>query len=103
MGARYYRRDGTPYTMLEWARDFENPSVKKVAYDEVGDVGISTVWLGLNHQFGDGPPLIFETMVFNGPLDQEQERYSTEAEALAGHTRMVERVKELKDEAEEAD
>ena len=53
---------------------------------------VSTVWLGLDHQFGDGPPLIFETMVFPsnedfGDLDSR--RYSTEQEAVAGHATMV--------------
>lgn len=50
---------------------------------------VSTVWLGFDHRWwGDGAPLIFETMVFPvkgdfGNIDGE--RYSTEAEALAGH------------------
>jgi len=57
-----------------------------------GTVDVSTIWLGLNHQWGDGPPLIFETMVFGGGLDQEQERYSTESEALVGHAAMCARV-----------
>jgi hypothetical protein len=30
-------------------------------------------------------------MVFGGPNDEEQERYSTEEEAKAGHAAMVER------------
>jgi hypothetical protein len=58
---------------------------------------VSTVWLGLDHRFGDGLPLIFETMVFPakdgavtswGELDSN--RYSTEEEAVAGHNAMVE-------------
>ena len=53
---------------------------------------VSTVWMGLNHRFGDGPPLIFETMVFPSRDDMgdlDSDRYSTEAEAFAGHERMV--------------
>lgn len=50
---------------------------------------VSTVFLGLDHQFGGGPPLIFETMVFttdtNDPADGICERYSTWNEALKGH------------------
>lgn len=49
--------------------------------------GVSTVFLGLDHNFGGGPPLIFETMIF--PSNNSSEtgcwRYSTEAEALEGH------------------
>lgn len=53
---------------------------------------VSTVFLGLDHQYGDGPPLLFETMVFGGPLDHEMNRYSTWNEAEKGHQEMVERV-----------
>jgi len=55
---------------------------------------VSTVWLGLDHCFGDGPPVIFETMVFTTKEsldDLDCKRYSTEAEALAGHAKMVEK------------
>jgi uncharacterized protein YcaQ len=62
------------------------------------------VWLGLDHSFGFGQPLIFETMIhsltlyphnFFGRLhlgpewDDYQERYSTETEAVAGHEQLV--------------
>lgn len=49
---------------------------------------ISTVFLGLDHGHGSGPPLLYETMVFGGPMNQEEQRYSTRREALAGHARM---------------
>ena len=55
-------------------------------------VTVSTVWLGMDHSFGDGPPLIFETMVFGGELDQECDRYTTEEQAQQGHAAMVARV-----------
>lgn len=31
---------------------------------EIGDYIVSTVDLGLDHSFGDGPPLYYETMIF---------------------------------------
>ena len=52
-------------------------------------VTISTVFLGLDHAWGDGPPLLFETMIFGGSHDQYQERYSSKKEALAGHKQAV--------------
>jgi len=72
---------------------------RRVAFTDLDDRGrISTVFLGIDHSFGFGEgPLLFETMVFNGPLDGEQDRYSTWDEAEAGHKAMVERVKELAD------
>ena len=49
---------------------------------------ISTVFLGLDHQFNEiGKPLIFETMVF--PECEICERYSTWEEAEKGHKKVV--------------
>ena len=70
------------------------PEYKRVGLNNVGEISISTVWLGLDHQYGDGPPLIFETMQFGGEADQEMARYSTLEEAHAGHDAWVKRVKE---------
>jgi hypothetical protein len=60
----------------------------------VGVSKVSTVFLCLDHQFAGGPPILWETMVFGGALDQEQDRCSgTREQAEAMHQRMVERVK----------
>ncbi len=77
-----------PVTLLEWARSFETAD-RKVAFTEIGDIRISTVFLGLDHSYGDGPPLWFETMTFGGEHDNEQDRYTTLEEAMRGHDRMV--------------
>lgn len=53
-------------------------------------VNVSTVFLGVDHQFGEGPPLIFETMIFGGNRDQDQWRYSTYEQAASGHRAVVE-------------
>jgi len=70
--------------ILKWGEWFRT-SERHLAEDQIGEVCISTVFLGLDHQFGDGPPLLWETMIFGGEHDQYQERYSTREEALAGH------------------
>lgn len=94
--SRYYKRDGTPYPegdegLFEWGRDLGDPKKKIVKQEELPNGKfVSTVWLGLDHQFGDGPPLIFETMVFSPDRnDEDMERYTTEEEALKGHEEMV--------------
>ena len=79
--------------LLTWAKWFETAN-RHVAKTEIGDVRISTVFLGLDHSWVGGPPLLFETLVFGGELDQEQERYSTWDEAEEGHKRMVKRARE---------
>lgn len=57
------------------------------------DVRVSTVFLGLDHSYGDGPPILFETMVFiGGNGGGEQERYCTWAEAEEGHANMVAKI-----------
>jgi hypothetical protein len=68
-----------------WGGWFRTSESHLLAEDQIGEVCISTVFLGLDHQFGDGPPLLWETMIFGGEHDQYQERYSTREEALAGH------------------
>lgn len=88
----YFDKNGDPMALMEWASKFEDMDYKVVAFDDGKVYRVSTVWLGLDHNFaGDGPPLIFESMVF--PLssyeDQACRRYSTEAEALAGHAELV--------------
>ena len=61
---------------------------KRVALDEIGEACVSTVFLG-DSVTDDDEPEFFETMVFGGPLDQEQWRYVTYAEAVAGHRLVV--------------
>lgn len=82
--------------LVTWARWFEeNRSKRVVAKTELPDKGstVSTVFLGLDHAYGEGDPQIFETLVFDGKLEGEMNRYSTWDEAEAGHKAMVERVK----------
>lgn len=57
-------------------------------------VKVSTIFLGIDHSFGNGPLQLFETMIFGGKLDQEMWRYSTWEEAEKGHQTAVNKVKE---------
>ncbi len=80
--------------LLRWSRWFETAD-RKIAKTQISeDVEVSTVFLGLNHSFGDGPPLIYETMVFGGEHDGEMNRYSTREESLKGHKEMVRKCEE---------
>ena len=88
--------DGNPVQaeLMEWARWFETNS-RTVARDHVTDaVRVSTVFLGLDHRFGDkGDPVLWETMIFGFPgghkLDGYQDRYSSKQAALDGHARAL--------------
>src|SRR5690606_14600642 len=67
----------------------------RVAQDSIGEVKISTVFLGINYRpFDEGLPLVFETMIFGGEFDQMQEHYATWGEAEAGHRYWAEKVRE---------
>lgn len=80
--------------ITECGASFDDGKARTVARDDdISGVCVSTVFMGIDHSFGDGPPLIFETMVFRGPLDEHQWRYSTWGEAEAGHARVVAAVK----------
>jgi hypothetical protein len=77
---------------LAWAKWFEaNRDARRVARTEIGSVGyVSTVFLGLDHSFGGGRPVLFETMSFIGGESEDYfARYHTWAEAEAGHARIV--------------
>ena len=58
---------------------------------------VSTFFLGLDHAFGGGPPLLFETMIFGMPERSEeyQERCSTWEQAEAMHERAVAHARSL--------
>jgi hypothetical protein len=96
MSDKYVLVDGKPVKIedpIEWARKF-NSSQRIVIQTQVGESFISTVFLGLDHDFtGKGPPILWETMVFGGPLADDEERYTSEKLARDGHERMVSRVK----------
>lgn len=78
--------------LMEWAKWFEQAD-RTVAKDDVNGVSVSTVFLGLNHAFGESQPMLFETMVFGGEHDQDCERYSTWDEAETGHKETVARIR----------
>lgn len=87
----YYDMDGRRISRAAAMRLYEGDfnATRRVAEDYIGEVHISTVLLVIDHSFGDGPPLIFETMIFRGEHDEYQERYATREQALDGHARAV--------------
>lgn len=75
---------------VTWAMWFENPN-RHVAYTQVSsEITVSTVFLGLDHRwFGEGPPIVFESLVFGGPLDGDGGRYASWDDAETGHKMLV--------------
>lgn len=95
MNGKYILVDKKPVKELDlisWAKWFESAN-RHVAKDKIKSVRISTVFLGLDHCYTNGQPILFETMVFGGKHDQWQDRYSTWEEAEIGHKKAVQMVK----------
>ena len=84
-------------SVLEWGQWMEENSIR-VARDYIDEIEVSTVFLGLNHNWSDqGDPLLFETMSFwpNDSSKSERWRYFTWEEAEAGHREMVDEIKKM--------
>ena len=71
--------------LLVWAKWFEG-KFRRVAFTEIGPhFAVSTVFLGLDHNFAKlGPPILWETMVFRNGESEEMRRYSSR---FAAHRR----------------
>lgn len=75
--------------LIRWAEWMQSQD-RKVKVDKIGKVRVSTVFLGIDHNFSRfGPPILWETMIFGGPHDQYQERYTSLKAAKTGHEKAV--------------
>ncbi len=64
--------------------------LRKINHYRQQEITISTIFLGLDHAWGNAPfPILFETMVFGGLQDNLQVRYSTIDEAVNNHDDIV--------------
>jgi hypothetical protein len=79
--------------LKEWAAFYEQTDSRKIARTVVGKVVISTVFLGIDHGFDGGKPVLFETMVFGIDDDELQYRYCTWDKAVKGHNIVVDEVR----------
>lgn len=102
MNHRHYilvNRKVTPTTLRGWAEWMEaDDDRRRVDLTVVGGFEVSTVFLGIDHNFlGSGSPILWETMVFDGEgarTDFDMDRCAgTIDQAEEMHLRMVERVK----------
>jgi len=76
-----------------WGKWFQTHGDERIIEQtQIGSSTVSTVFLGLNHNFGPGLPILWETLVLGGALDGEMARYSSRQAALAGHKVMCARV-----------
>lgn len=95
------------FEWAEWYEEAAKNNSRHVAHEQVFGLKVSTVFLGLDHSWSGGPPLLFETMIYRDTPNKKhklgnhifeintsfmdyQQRYSTWQEALEGHRRALE-------------
>lgn len=62
---------------------------RRLASDTIGSYQISTIFLGLDHNWGGGEPHLFETMIFNDVGSIYCNRCATWDEAEQQHRRAI--------------
>lgn len=88
-----------PCAAMKWAKWFERRENTIVQQEEVCGLWVSTVFLGLDHNYHpEGLPLLWETMIFDSGVQygDYQRRYSSRKDAEAGHAMAVEWAKRQK-------
>ena len=78
--------------LMKWAMWLETAD-RHVAKTQVGGIWVSTVFLGLDHSFGRGLPILFETMLFKGGDGDETWRCETWEQAEKQHADAVAQVR----------
>jgi hypothetical protein len=69
--------------VLTWGRFMEDPRNKIVARSRGNGLIVSTVFLGVDHGWGEEVPILWETMVFREPPD-DQSMSELDCERCAG-------------------
>jgi hypothetical protein len=96
--------------LLTWGRWLEKAKdVRRVKQDFIEDsllkieYNVSTVFLGIDHNFSDddGPPVLFETMIFGEAGEEYCDRCCTWDEAIEMHNKALRHLKGILLEREE--
>lgn len=90
-------------SVAKWGKWFEKNKNRIVKQENVEDWFVSTVFLAVDHNFtGEGPPVLFETMVFGmsdgDEMGQFTRRYTSWDAAAEGHRATVQNLKRYKRE-----
>lgn len=85
---------GDPRHVAMWSYEHGVGPQRRVDRTTIGDVRVSTVFLGVDHGHGSDRPILFETMIFGGERHEEQRRYCTWQEAEEGHRELVDELRQ---------
>ena len=73
---------------LVWDAWFRTAN-RQIDKDKMGDIEITTIFLGVDDSAESSPPLLFKTEVFGGELNGKTNLWSTWNQAEAGHRAML--------------
>lgn len=89
------QREHPAQDVVEWGLWFnESEDERRIGFYENDRVEVSTVFIGINLNYRQGQPLLYETLVRWDNGQEETYRYSTRREAEVGHQAIVELVSE---------
>jgi hypothetical protein len=80
-----------PVEFEEYVIAFSNWEARRIRVFYKGDMKLSTVFLGIDNAI-EGPPVVFETMLFDKGKTVEVVRTSTHWEALQAHRTLKEKL-----------
>jgi hypothetical protein len=96
---KYILINGVPTVetdLLTWMQWMEDHIDERIVRQEVkGESHFSTVFLGYDRAFGNGKPLLYETMVFDGPLAGTCCHYTSMEDACRGHEQVGEQLRDI--------
>lgn len=89
----FYRlvgREPVRCTLAEYAQAMRDETQRVLAQDHIGELRISTIFTGIDRNFGNRAPILFETVVFGLPGDiHPQWQHSAWEEAMDHHRQLV--------------
>lgn len=99
--------------LYKWAMWLEHSHLSSgkdnriVQQDFIDGIKISTVFLGLDQNLlglrGQGPPILWETMIFGGLHDCYMARYTSREEAVLGHAEALQMIEAAAKDVRELD
>lgn len=97
----FYDRDVQPINFGRYLELLQDDSYRLVGFTKLKtpdgeEIMVSTVWYGMDMAAIQGaPPLIFESLITGGKGDDRMDRYTTLQEAQAGHTKLLDWVRQM--------
>lgn len=90
----FYNKAGFPISVRQWTRLFADRSYQQILRSHVGDMMVGTIWTGCDDEgevvLSGGEPMIFETTVFGGLVDDARRWRKVRREAACWHYSLLE-------------